>query len=431
MVAAGIPAEDARYILPNATETKILVTMNARELLHFFELRCCERAQWEIRAMALEMLKLVKAVAPIIFRDAGPGCLTGPCPEGSLTCGKTKEVREYFRGMSRSMKRLKRHAAQETAANIRIKEVCMEKINIGGQAVIEGVMMRAPRSVAIAVRRASGEIVVKRDMVVPLSERFPVVKLPIVRGAVALFSSLIIGIKALNFSANEAMVEEKREKGQKKSYPLGPWPAPWQSLSVSASSSFSSSPFTLTKLLTQLAIISDNNIVFNLVDGVIRVAVFLLYIWSISRMKDIQRVFQYHGAEHKSIFAFEAGDELTVANVRGYSRLHPRCGTSFLLIVMLVSIVIFSLIPKLWPFYMKAGARVILLPLIAGVSYEFLKWSAKNDHSPLVKLIIAPGLALQRLTTREPDDSQLEVAIRSMQEALEMNAGYKDDRLVI
>lgn len=306
----------------------------------------------------------------------------------------------------------------------------MAKINIGGQAVIEGVMMRAPRSMAIAVRRPSGEIVVKRDMVVPLSERFPVVKLPIVRGAVALFSSLITGIKALNFSANEAMAEEE---GEGKKEELSSW-AMAGTMAIAFGFGillFFILPLYATKLLTQFAIISDNNIVFNLVDGVIRVAVFLLYIWSISRMKDIQRVFQYHGAEHKSIFAFEAGDELTVANVRGYSRLHPRCGTSFLLIVMLVSIVIFSLIPKLWPFYMKAGARVILLPLIAGVSYEFLKWSARNDHSPLVKLIIAPGLALQRLTTREPDDSQLEVAIRSMQEALEMNAGFKDDRLVI
>ena len=306
----------------------------------------------------------------------------------------------------------------------------MAKINIGGQAVIEGVMMRAPRSVAIAVRRPSGEIVVKRDMVVPLSERYPVVKLPIVRGAVALFSSLITGIKALNFSANEALVEEE---GNESNEELSSW-AMAGTMAVAFGFGillFFMLPLYATKLLTQMAVISDNNIVFNLVDGVIRVAVFLLYILSISRMKDIQRVFQYHGAEHKSIFAFEAGDELTVANVRGYSRLHPRCGTSFLLIVMLVSIVIFSLIPKLWPFYMKAGARVILLPLIAGVSYEFLKWSARNDHSPLVKLIIAPGLALQRLTTREPDDSQLEVAIRSMQEALEMNAGFKDDRLVI
>ncbi len=308
----------------------------------------------------------------------------------------------------------------------------MEKINVGGQAVIEGVMMRAPRSVAIAVRRPSGEIVVKKELVVPLSERYPVVKLPIVRGAVALFSSLVIGIKALNFSANEAMVEEeKEEKAKGKGGELSSW-AMAGTMAVAFGFGiclFFLFPLYLTKLLTP--VIGTNNIVFNLVDGVIRVIVFLLYIWGISRMEDIQRVFQYHGAEHKSIFAFEAGEELTVENVRRYSRLHPRCGTSFLLIVMLVSIAVFSLIPKLWPFYLKAGSRVVLLPLIAGISYEFLKWSAKNDSHPFVKLIIAPGLGLQRLTTREPDDSQLEVAIRSMNEALEVNAGYADDRLVV
>ena len=306
----------------------------------------------------------------------------------------------------------------------------MAKINIGGQAVIEGVMMRAPRSIAIAVRRPTGEIVVKKDEVVPLSERYPVVKFPIVRGAVALFQSLIVGITALNFSANEAMVEEEgtEEKTELSSWAMAGTMAVAFGFGILL---FFVLPLYATKLLTQLSFISDNNIIFNMVDGVIRVAVFLIYIWSISRMKDIQRVFQYHGAEHKSIFAFEAGDELTVANVRKYSCLHPRCGTSFLLIVMLVSIVIFSLIPKLWPFYMKAGARVVFLPLIAGVSYELLKWSAKNDHSRLVRMVIAPGLALQRLTTREPDDSQIEVAIRSMEEALAVNAGYKDDRLVI
>jgi uncharacterized protein YqhQ len=305
----------------------------------------------------------------------------------------------------------------------------MEKINIGGQAVIEGVMMRAPRSVAIAVRRPSGEIVVRKEEAVPLSERFPVVKLPIVRGAVALFASLIVGIKALNFSANEAMVEEEGEEQKKEE--LSTW-AMAGTMGVAFGFGvllFFILPLYLTKLLVPL--IGSSNIVFNLVDGVIRVTVFLLYIWGISRMKDIQRVFQYHGAEHKSIFAFEAGEELSVANVRKYSCLHPRCGTSFLLIVMLVSICVFSLIPKLWPFYLKAGSRIVLLPLIAGISYELLRWSAKNDGSRLVKMIIAPGLALQRLTTREPDDSQLEVAIRSMEEALAINAGYKDDRLVI
>lgn len=300
-----------------------------------------------------------------------------------------------------------------------------ERINVGGQAVLEGVMMRAPRAMAIAVRRPSGEISVKREEVPPLSERFPIVKLPILRGAVALFTSLIMGLKALNFSANEALAEEE-EKEELSSWAMGGTMAVALGFGILL---FFILPLYLTKLL--VPVIGQSNIVFNLVDGIIRVAVFLLYIVSISRMSDIQRVFQYHGAEHKTIFAFEAGEELTAATVQKYSRLHPRCGTSFLLIVMLVSILIFSLIPKLWPFWMKAGARVVLLPVIAGVSYEFLKWSAKNDRHPLVRMIIAPGLALQRLTTREPDDSQVEVAIRSVQEALEENGGYKDDQLVV
>lgn len=301
----------------------------------------------------------------------------------------------------------------------------MEKINIGGQAVIEGVLMRAPRSMAIAVRRPDGEIVVKRDRTVPLSERFPIVKLPLLRGAVALFSSLVIGIKALSFSANAAMAEGEKEE-ELTPLAMGGTMAAALLFGILL---FFVLPLYLTKLLVPF--IGDSNLVFNLVDGLIRVLVFLLYVYSISRMKDIQRVFQYHGAEHKSIFAFEAGEPLTVENVRRHSRLHPRCGTSFLLIVMLVSILVFSLIPKLWPFYLKAGARIVLLPLIAGASYELLKWSARHEQSSLVRFLIAPGLALQKLTTREPDDAQLEVAIRSMEEAVAMNEGHKDDRLVV
>ena len=301
----------------------------------------------------------------------------------------------------------------------------MGKINIGGQAVIEGVLMRAPRSMAIAVRRPDGEIVVKRDTVIPLSERFPLVKLPLVRGAVALFTSLVIGMKALSFSANEA-ISEGEEKAEMSPFAMGGTIAVALLFGILL---FFILPLFLTKLLVPY--IGGSNIVFNLVDGFIRVVVFLLYVYSISRMSDIQRVFEYHGAEHKSIFAFEAGIALTVENVKRFSRLHPRCGTSFLLIVMLVSIVVFSLIPKLWPFYLKAGSRIVLLPVIAGLSYELLKLSAKHEKSRLVRMLIAPGLALQRLTTREPDDSQLEVAIRSLEEALDENSGYKDDRLVV
>lgn len=306
-----------------------------------------------------------------------------------------------------------------------------EKINIGGQAVLEGVMMRAPRAMAIAVRRPSGEIVVKRESLPPLSERYRIVKFPIIRGAVALFTSLILGIRALNFSANEAIAEEPEEGGEAKKDELSSW-AMAGTMAVAflfGIALFFLLPLYLTKLMVPL--IGDGNIVFNLVDGVIRVIVFILYIWGISRMKDIQRVFQYHGAEHKTIFAFEEGVPLTIESVSRFSRLHPRCGTSFLLIVMLVSIAVFSLIPKAWPFAFKALSRVVLLPLIAGISYEFLKWSAKNDQHPLVKLVIAPGLALQRLTTREPDEEQIQVAIRSVQEALEENGGYADDRIVV
>jgi uncharacterized protein YqhQ len=308
----------------------------------------------------------------------------------------------------------------------------MEKINIGGQAVLEGVMMRAPRAMAIAVRRPSGEIVIKREQTPPLSERFPIVKLPLLRGAVALVTSLIIGIKALNFSANEALVEEEGADGQEaKQEELSSWALAGTMVVAFGFgiALFFVLPLYLTKLL--VPVIGDNNIIFNLVDGLIRVVVFLLYIWSIAKMKDIERVFQYHGAEHKTIYAFEEGAELTLENVKRFSRLHPRCGTSFLLIVMLVSIAVFSLIPKAWPFVWKALSRVVLLPLIAGISYEFLKWSAKHDQHPLVKLVIAPGLALQRLTTREPDDAQLEVAICSVKEALAENGGYSDDRIVV
>jgi len=270
-----------------------------------------------------------------------------------------------------------------------------------------------------------GEIVVKRDTVIPLSERFPLVKLPLVRGAVALFTSLVIGMKALSFSANEA-ISEGEEKSDMSPLAMGGTIAVALLFGILL---FFILPLFLTKLLVPY--IGDSNIVFNLVDGFIRVIVFLIYVYSISRMNDIQRVFQYHGAEHKSIFAFEAGIALTVENVKRFSRLHPRCGTSFLLIVMLVSIVVFSLIPKMWPFYLKAGSRVVLLPVIAGLSYELLKLSAKHEKSRLVRMLIAPGLALQRLTTREPDEAQIEVAIRSLEEALDENSGYKDDRIVV
>jgi uncharacterized protein YqhQ len=180
-------------------------------------------------------------------------------------------------------------------------------------------------------------------------------------------------------------------------------------------------PLLLTNLLgMKYGAVTTSSMLFNLTDGVLRVALFLGYVSGISFMKDIRRVFEYHGAEHKAIAAYEAGVELTVANARPYSRIHPRCGTSFLLAVIALSILVFSLIPGAWPLWAKGLSRIVLLPLIAGLGYEFIKYSAKKCGNPVIKGLMQPGLWLQRLTTREPSDDQIEVALRSLTEALAM-----------
>ncbi|MDH4100520.1 MAG: DUF1385 domain-containing protein, partial [Nitrospirota bacterium] len=240
---------------------------------------------------------------------------------------------------------------------------------IGGQAVIEGVMMRAPKVMTIAVRRPDGEIVVRRDAVDLLSERIPFLKKPILRGVVTLIQSMVLGIKALNFSAEQALPEEEKAKhGEMSSWAIIGTLILSFGLGILL---FFYLPLYLTQLSgTWFGVVEKNSLVFNLVDGVIRIAFFLAYIWGITFMKDIRRVFEYHGAEHKVIYAHEAGEELTLENVRKYPTLHPRCGTSFLLIVMLMAILVFSLIPQEWPLLDKALSRLVLLPIIAGLSYE-------------------------------------------------------------
>ena len=283
--------------------------------------------------------------------------------------------------------------------------------NIGGQAVIEGVMMRAPGNLAIAVRKGDGTIVVRREKI--KIDHSALFKKPFIRGLVGLYDSLVLGIKALNFSAEQADIEGDKPVTKKEtilSIILG------LGLGIGL---FLFLPLLATNLMKNVfPLIEDSFLVFNAVDGVIRMFLFVLYIFIISRFKDIQRVFQYHGAEHKAIFTHEAGLDLTVENSRKMSRFHPRCGTSFLLIVMLVSIVVFSLIPKDSAFIIKFASRIVFLPLIAGISYEILKLSGRHFHNPLIKMLIAPGLWLQKLTTREPDDTQLEVAIASIKVAL-------------
>ncbi len=299
------------------------------------------------------------------------------------------------------------------------------KLNVGGQAVIEGVMMRSPTSFAIAVRKPNGEIATLVEPLKLLSETSRLFKLPIIRGVITLISALFLGVRALNFSADMAMEEEegkdKKEKKEMGSLAMGLTVAFSLGLGILL---FFVLPLYLTKLLkTVIPTVGSSEFSFNLVDGAIRMTIFVVYIMGISMMKDIKRVFQYHGAEHKSIYAFEAGEELTVENARKHSSLHPRCGTSFLLTVMLVSILVFSFLSHEMPFWKTALSRLVFIPLIAGLSYEFIRYSGKKIDSKGMGLLMAPGLWLQKLTTREPSDDQLEVALISLKEALKNEKG--------
>ena len=289
-----------------------------------------------------------------------------------------------------------------------------EKKNIGGQAVIEGVMMRAPNKFVIAVRQPDGTIAVKRDDIKLDSNK--ILKKPIIRGLIGLYDALVLGIKALNFSAEKAMPEEFEKNG--KTSKMETFFSMFLGIALGIVL-FLYLPLQLTELSKKLfPIVEQSFLVFNLVDGVLRIIFFIIYLLIISQLKDIKRVFSYHGAEHKCIYAYESGKELTVENARCMSRFHPRCGTSFLLIVLIVSISVFSLIPKDSHFLIKFGSRILFMPLIAGISYEILKLSGKHANNIIVKILIAPGLWLQKITTREPDDDMLEVAMISIKEAL-------------
>jgi len=309
----------------------------------------------------------------------------------------------------------------------------MSKITVGGQAVIEGVMMRAPNAMAIAVRRPNGEVVVKEDVWRSLSNRFRFLKWPMIRGSVVLVETLINGFQALSFSANQALEEGKGEK-KLTSWAIGSVMALAFGIGILF---FVVLPHYLTGFLGdflghELAV---DNVLFHLVDGLIKVFFLVGYIYLISLMKDIRRIFQYHGAEHKCIYAYEAGEELTVSNARKYSTLHPRCGTAFLLIVVVVSILLFSAIFPFLPRFpslgktltnvVYVGIKIPLLFPIAGLAYEMIKLSGKKADHPLLKWVIAPGLWLQRLTTRQPTDDQIEIALQALQGALRVESGQK------
>lgn len=305
-----------------------------------------------------------------------------------------------------------------------------EDILVGGQAVIEGVMMRTPHAYAVAVRRADGSLTIKKEPVRRLADAWKPLTWPVVRGFAVLLQSLVLGIRTLNFSFNAAMADAEPKPGAAGKAVAGeaaqdsswlPVAVTMGAAAVVAVGIFILAPLWLTTWLKSYFAAIHNWFVFNLVDGVIRVVFFLAYIVLISRMKDIKRVFQYHGAEHKVVYTWEAKEELTVENARKKSTLHPRCGTSFLLFVMVVSIVVFSIF-KFHAFWAIFVSRVILIPVISGLSYELIRLSAPRCRRGFFRLVVLPGLSLQRITTKEPSDDQLEVAIRALQEALALDS---------
>ncbi|NQS76598.1 MAG: DUF1385 domain-containing protein [Peptococcaceae bacterium] len=271
----------------------------------------------------------------------------------------------------------------------------------GGQAVIEGVMMRGPDSRAIAVRKPDQSILVDEKEVGSVTRKVPFLKWPFVRGTIVLIESLAMGIEALSFSASQATDEEEEQLTIKE-------------IVITIILSMGLAIFLFAVLPTALAhmmiTIAPGTLIQNIIEGVFRIAVLLIYIVAIGRLEDIKRVFQYHGAEHKVINAYEAKEPLVVEKIQRYSTLHPRCGTSFLLIVIVISILVFSLLGKqvLW---WRILSRVLLLPVVAGISYELVKLSGKYATVPLCRILITPGLWLQKLTTNPPDDGQVEVAL--------------------
>ena len=281
---------------------------------------------------------------------------------------------------------------------------------IGGQAVLEGVMMRGVSTWSVAVRKPEGEIDLTSEPLVSWAKRHRVLRLPVIRGVVALAESLKIGFRALAISANAQLAEEEDQE------PIGgfTWGFTIALSLVLAIGLFFVIPVGATSLIKDQL---GSALLFWLVEGVLRTAIFIGYILLISRLPDLRRVFEYHGAEHKTISCFEAGDQLTPERAARYSRLHPRCGTSFLLIVMVLAIFVFAPI-GLPEWYWLLLSRILGIPLIAGLSYEVIKWAGRNRHKAWVRAVMWPGLMLQNLTTREPDHDQLEVSIRALEAVL-------------
>jgi uncharacterized protein YqhQ len=292
-----------------------------------------------------------------------------------------------------------------------------EETLVGGQAVLEGVMMRSPHAWAIACRKPSGEVSTHSEPLERLSEKHKWMGWPVMRGVITLGHAMSLGFRALKFSANVALDEiPANEKGKK--LEISGWVA---AVNVIFSVGFfifmyKFLPLVAATELKRVNPVFGQQIVFNLVDGIIRIALFLFFIWAVSLWRDIHRVYEYHGAEHKTVYAFENGDPLKTSAVQKYSTYHPRCGTSFLMTVMLISILVYTVIP-VTTFWARFAVRIALLPVIAGLSYEIIRFAAKHRGS-LFALMTAPGLWLQRITTQPPTDDQAECAIVALEQAM-------------
>lgn len=297
---------------------------------------------------------------------------------------------------------------------------------IGGQALIEGVMMRGKNAISIAVRKPDGEIEIKTDPIKKSAFSW-IGKVPLLRGAFALVSSMAIGVKALTYSADFYMEEEDYKESKFDLWIKDKFGDKAESILIFFSMVFAAAMAILmfaiapTFIISQFKRMTDNALTLSIFEGVLKIVIFIAYIYLISRLNDVKRVFQYHGAEHKSIYCLESGMELTVENAQKNGRLHPRCGTSFLLIVMSISIAIFTFIGWGSPM-LRVVLKILLFPVVAGISYEIIRWAGKSDNI-IVRAISYPGMKLQLLTTNEPDDDQVEVALAALKAVLE----YEDD----
>jgi uncharacterized protein YqhQ len=331
---------------------------------------------------------------------------------------------EYLRNMWRFLVALQLLPALESG----------EETLVGGQAVLEGVMMRSPHAWAIAVRKPSGEVATHRETLERPSEKHKWMGWPVIRGVMTLGYAMTLGFRALRFSADVALEQVAPVKKDGKKVEISGCLA---AVNIAISVGFfifmyKFLPLAAATELKRVNPIFANPVMFNVVDGVIRIALFLLFIWGVSLMKDIRRVYEYHGAEHKTVFAFESGDPLENDAVQKYSTYHPRCGTSFLMTVMIFSIFVYIVANAIFPvttFWARFATRIVLLPVIAGLSYEIIRFAAKHRGS-LFALMTAPGLWLQRITTQPPADDQVHCAIVALDQAMELEKQHGGELVI-